>query len=149
MGTFIAIQRGLGRVSFAASVLGKDENRGDVIHQKGGMRFARGTKIRFDAEMQLDISSLEPDTAAFCQFGRLGDLGKAKNADVKCAGFFFLTRRHCILDVIKGQDCHGSIGYPASFQAVNPPRSGVTLMYPFCKRRNAARALVCSFSQVQ
>jgi hypothetical protein len=82
--------------------LGEDENRGEVIHQKGGMRFARGSKVRFDAEMQLDIPSLKPGTAALCQFGRLGDFGKAKNADVKCTGFFFLARRHGNLDVVNG-----------------------------------------------
>jgi len=56
---------------------------------------------------------------------------------------FFVYLFTCLLNF------HGSIGYPASTQVVNPPRSGVTLVYPFCKRRNAARALVCSFSQVQ
>ena len=44
---------------------------------------------------------------------------------------------------------YGSMGYPASIHAANPPRMGLTRAYPFCKRRNAARALVCSSRQVQ
>jgi len=102
MGAVVTIQRRLGCVDFAASVLGGDENRGEVIHHKGGMRLARGSKVRFDAEMELDIPSLKPDSAAFCQFGWLGDFGKAKNADIKCAGFFFLTRRHRDLYMVNG-----------------------------------------------
>jgi hypothetical protein len=63
--------------------------------------------------------------------------------------------------MVNGKNCHssrvvqdailhyGSTGYPASIHACIPPRMGVTCVYPFCKRMSAARALVCSFCQVQ
>jgi hypothetical protein len=42
-----------------------------------------------------------------------------------------------------------STGYPASIQASSPPSSALTFEYPLCNMMNAARALVCSFGQVQ
>ena len=44
---------------------------------------------------------------------------------------------------------YGSTGYPASIQATKPPNRAETRGLPLCKRTNAARALVCSSSQVQ
>ena len=42
-----------------------------------------------------------------------------------------------------------SVGYPASIHAARPPRMGLTRIKPLCNMMNAARALVCSFCQVQ
>jgi hypothetical protein len=114
------------------------------------MRLARGVEIIFHAEVELYIPRLEPCTAAFGEFRWFGDLSEAKYIDVKSAGFFLSARRHGNLDVVDGEDFHhGSTGYPAFTQASSPPSRALTLVYPLFKRRNAARALVCSLGQVQ
>src|SRR5205823_15098227 len=73
-----------------------------------GMRFLRGTKIIFDAEMDLHAATFEPTSAANDEFSRLRNLSHAQNAAVEGAGRFFLSGGHGQLHVINGDECRGS-----------------------------------------
>ncbi|MCK7526786.1 MAG: hypothetical protein MZV64_58915 [Ignavibacteriales bacterium] len=75
---------------------------------------------------------------------------EAKYIDVKSAGFFSPPAGMAIWTwSMERIFIYGSTRYPAFFHASKPPSRAPTFVYPLCKRRNAARALECSLSQVQ
>ena len=73
-----------------------------------GVRLLRGTKIIFNAEMDLHAATFEPTSAANDEFSRLRNLSHAQNAGVEGAGRFFLSGGHGQLHVINGDECRGS-----------------------------------------
>jgi hypothetical protein len=154
MGTLISIQGRLGGIDLISRTLDSRNYRIKVIDDERGMRLARGTKIQLDAEVELDVASPQPGAAALCKIGRFGDFCKSQLCDVKGTRLIFFTGGHGNLNVVDGKDCHsftvnlakallfciftlavnlrkvvmpyGSIGSPASAQAVNPPSKAST-----------------------
>jgi len=106
MDALVPNQGRLGRVSFVSGQLDLFDDRVKVIYEKGGMGLARWTKVRLDTEMQLDISGLEPCTAAFCKVGRFRQFGEPEQADIKVTGLLFLACRHCELNMVNRKDFH-------------------------------------------
>lgn len=65
------------------------------------MRFPRRTKIFFDAEVQLHVTTLEPEPSARGESWRLRNLFHAKQVAVKLSRIVFVSLGHCELDVIE------------------------------------------------
>ena len=60
------------------------------------------TKIIFHAQMNLDVSTLEPASTTFGQFVRLRQLGHAEDVNVEAPCAILSTSRHSELNVIDG-----------------------------------------------
>ena len=106
MGTLITVKRWLGRVGFIPGPLDVCEQCIKIIYNESRMCFARWTKIRFDAEMKLDIPRLEPCTAALRKLRRFWDLDEAQAVNIEEARPIFFAGRHSNLDMINGEYFH-------------------------------------------
>jgi len=106
MCAFISLEGRLGWIGFVTRLLNLFNECGEIVNNEGGMRFARGAIVRFDAEVKLHIPGCEPRTAAPGEFGWLGEFDEAEHIDIKRAGFFFFSGGHGKLDVIDGKDFH-------------------------------------------
>ena len=73
---------------------------GIVATTYGGVRLVRRMKIFFHSEMNLNLATLKPTSAAFRKFRRLGNLGHAEQITVELARRIFPARRHGKLDMI-------------------------------------------------
>ncbi len=160
MRAFESFERRLRYIRLIACRLNRFEKRIEIIHDERRVRLARRAEIFFDADMHLNIPRLKPRASALRKFGGFWNLNKTENANIKCPRVFFSAFGHCQLNMINGEDGHcfcrtrltlsyGSTGYPALIHASRPPSNASTCVYPLCNMRNAARALVCSFGQVQ
>src|SRR5579862_29472 len=89
----VAFQRLVGAGREAGSFKPRREAR-QVVDEKGRMRLARGTKIGFDAEVDLHAVVDEPAPAAPGKIGRLGNLREAEDALIEPARGLLAARRH-------------------------------------------------------
>ena len=64
------------------------------------MRFPGWTKVGFDAEMDLDASTLKPASAALIEFRRFLDFDHAEQSAIELSRLFFFAGRHGQLHVV-------------------------------------------------
>ena len=76
------------------------------------MGLARGTKIFFDAEMDLNSSTRKPTSAASCELHGLRKLCHSQQVAIKGARTVFFTTRHGELNVIDGAEWRFGQGDP-------------------------------------
>lgn len=74
--------------------------RGIILAAQRRVRFPGWAKIRFDAQMNLYCTALEPASAALCQFWRLWDFHHAQQIPIKGASTVFFTRWHGELNMV-------------------------------------------------
>jgi hypothetical protein len=91
----------------------------------------RGTKIRFDPEMNLYRAALKPTSAAKRQFGRLGNFCHAQNAGVEGAGCVFRSGGHGQLHMVDGGECCSSRAQGCVLQ----PKTALIFLPRFGSRR--------------
>ena len=102
MGTFVSIQWRLGFVGFVSDDLNIGDQYVEIVYDESGVCFACRSEIGFDTEMHLYPSRFKPGAAALSEFGRFGDLLKAKHVNVERARLFFLSGGHGDLNVVNG-----------------------------------------------
>src|SRR5262245_1310036 len=93
------------------------------------MRLPRGAELALDAEVNLDVRTLEPCSAARGHRRRLGPLWDTEHASIEGPRLGLLAGRHRQLDVIDADDPHVASLTPAS--AARPGR-------PYARRRGRA-----------
>src|SRR5678809_1581134 len=74
-----------------------------VVTAQCWMRLLRRTEIRFDSEMKLNATALEPAPAALRQFRWLGEFDHAQQIAIERARPILLARRHGKLYVINSR----------------------------------------------
>jgi hypothetical protein len=80
---------------------------GQILNYQRWMRFTRRAKIRLDAEMNLEITALEPAASTFCQSNRLWDFRNTQGFTVELASAILSARWHSQLHVVQVSDSHG------------------------------------------
>lgn len=76
----------------------------EIRNLEGRMRFLRGTKVRFNADVELLISTLEPAAAASTKGRRLFDLRQAQNRAIKFPRLRFAAWRRGKLDMVNARN---------------------------------------------
>lgn len=89
-----------GALAFATGVMQRANERVEVRRHEGGMRLARGTEARFDAEVHSQRARFEPATAAFGQSLGFRHFWDAKHPGVERPRLRLAFRRHRKLHVI-------------------------------------------------
>jgi len=74
-----------------------------AVNTEGRMRLARRRKRFLDSEVQLQLTALEPQSAAASQRGRLRNLSQAKQISIKTPRAIFLAPRDRDLHMIESK----------------------------------------------
>ncbi len=110
MGAFISIQWRLGGVCFVSCRLNFFQEGREGIDDKSWMCLARWMKVRFNTQMEMNIARSKPCAAPFGEIRWFLNFSEIQNADIKIPGSFFFTCGHSDLDMVDGEDFHGSTG---------------------------------------
>ncbi len=153
MRTLVSIQRWLGCVGFDSGAVGLGNERFEIVHTEGWVRFTGRVEIGFDADVQLHSTGFEPCTATPGELSGLGNLGKTQYTDEEGAGFFLFADWHRELDMVNGENGHvdslrsgfgGVSGVdPGCVAAENGGDVGVSVL-EHKERRTGARVFVLS-----
>ena len=84
------------------------EKRREITDEKCRMRFPGRAKIGLDAEVQLQMATLEPGAATGSEIRRLGDFGQPEKLAVKPAHQRLTPSGHGQLNVIDAVNGHGA-----------------------------------------
>jgi hypothetical protein len=105
------------RISFQRPIVPNDvphalEDRDKIretFDEQSGMSLSSRDKIGFDAQVNLEITALEPAPAAPNQMRRFGDLRNPERVSIKFAGSTLTARRHGKLNMFQSSYQHGLI----------------------------------------
>jgi NAD(P)-dependent dehydrogenase (short-subunit alcohol dehydrogenase family) len=102
--------------------------RCQILYQQRHMRLACRSKIRLYAEMQLQIATLEPTAASFCQIGRLHNLRNAQKPTVEAPSQLFTADGHRQLYMLDLHDLHtGALYHGTPTQPTDPIMKNVLI----------------------
>jgi hypothetical protein len=119
--TALELLRGLHRHAGAGQGL---DQAIEPIDDESRVRFASGTEVGIDAEVDLDSARLEPAAAAPGKVVGLGDAGNPQQRLIEGGSSRLLARWHGELDMVEGANRHRPIVTKAARRVVPHTVSG-------------------------